>query len=383
MNPPLISRASVVPARREPKRYDAEMRQKRPLSVAACAAASTCAVLIACTSLDGLTGPDDKPAPSEEASTVADAERVPDSTTVQQDAQADTNTPPDVDSGPCNRAAPWGTPQPITELNSSSDEWAPRLTSDELTIVFASARSGGPGLVSIYVATRASRLLPFSDVQVLPGPVNGTGISVHPSITGDGRTIYYQSKTTTTGTSGPDRIWRATRSNTFSPFGVGTIVPDLAPLNAGDYDLTPFVGSDGTRVVFASSRGTTIPDFDLYEAVAKPNGGFDVPVRIPIVNHTPARDDTPVLSADGLTLYFSSWRLDETTGNLDVFQASRMSLAAPFGMPVQINELATTSYEAAGWVSPDNCRMYLLSNRVVDGGAGMLDLFVSSKPPSP
>jgi Tol biopolymer transport system component len=354
-----------------------EMRLRR----SACVVALTCCVAVGCSSLDGLTGSDDDdppPQPTSDTGVSPDAGDLRDSTIASQDTSVDSLVI--VDAGPCNTSAPWGTPLPIIELNSSSDDWSPRLTSDELTSVFASARAGGPGLVSIYVATRAARLVPVDPPVVLPGPVNGTGISVHPSITGDGRTIYYQGKTTPAGTSGPDRIYRATRTNTFSAFGAGTIVPELEPLNANDYDLTPFVGSDGTRVVFASSRDRSLPDFDIYEAVMSALGTFDPPVRIATVNDNPSRDDTPVLSSDLLSLYFTSWRLDPISGDFDIYRATRSTPSGAFGVPIRLGELATTSYEGPGWVSPDGCRMYFLSNRVVDGSTGALDIFVTSKP---
>ena len=353
----------------ERSRYAEQMRLRRPLIFAT----SAFCLIVGC-ALDDSSEPDEyQPIPPRTT-----PEAGPDSATGGEDAKTD--SPVLIEAGACDLSKPWGTPTPIVELNSASDEWAPRLTSDELTIVFASARPGGPGLVSIYVATRTSRLLPFGDPILIGGPVNSTGISVHPSISGDGLIIYYQSKTTPAGTSGPDRIYRATRPNTLTSFGTGTIVPELEPPNAGDYDLTPFIGGGGTRVVFASSRGHAVPDFDLYEAPVLVDGGLGAPAPISIVNANPERDDTPVLSADGRTLYFTSYRLNPVSGDFDIFEAKRGAFAGDFSAPIQINELATPSYEAPGWVSLDGCRMYLLSNRVVDGGAGALDLFITSKP---
>jgi Tol biopolymer transport system component len=334
-----------------------------------------------CATLDGLAGgggAGSTPAEGGDAGS-ADARVAldgPDGSSVD----ATTDSAPKSDAAACDLNAPWGEPTPLAELNSASDDWAPRLTSDELTIVFSSARPGSVGLVSLYVATRASRTLPFSNVGLLAGSVNTSGIVVHPSITGDGLTLYYQSKTTPTGTSGPDRTYVAKRPNTLSSFGLGTIVRELEPPASGDYDVTPFVIADGSRVVFASTRGRTVPDFDIFESTLQPGGSLGAPVRIDTVSDTPGRDDTPVLSSDGLTLYFASYRLNLVTGDFDIFRATRPSTTAPFGAPVRVLELVTTGYEAPGWVSPDGCRMYMLSNRVVDGGSGQLDLFVTQKP---
>lgn len=49
---------------------------------------------------------------------------------------------------------PWGTPEPITQINSAAAESRATISWDGHTIVFGSSRDGGEGASDIYVATR-------------------------------------------------------------------------------------------------------------------------------------------------------------------------------------------------------------------------------------
>ena len=60
-------------------------------------------------------------------------------------------------------ASPWGTPAPVTELNSASADSAPSITGDLQEVFFLSTGWGNPSGAnnSIFVATRPNPLVPF------------------------------------------------------------------------------------------------------------------------------------------------------------------------------------------------------------------------------
>src|SRR5262245_60311181 len=65
---------------------------------------------------------------------------------------------PDGSTGPrCDPNQPFLNPTLVPNVNSSSDESFPRLSSDELELFFASTRPGGLGSGDLYLARRASR----------------------------------------------------------------------------------------------------------------------------------------------------------------------------------------------------------------------------------
>jgi len=89
----------------------------------------------------------------------------------------------------CDRGKPFGTPVKITELNSAADDHSATLTADELTVLFASSRSGGPGGLDIYIATRPTRSDPWSAPSLING-VNTARQESRPVITADGLFLF-------------------------------------------------------------------------------------------------------------------------------------------------------------------------------------------------
>jgi hypothetical protein len=103
------------------------------------------------------------------------------------------------------RSNAFGTPVSVTELNSSGNDAGIFLTSDGLVALFASDRTGGLGGVDIYRATRASTSSPFSTPQRLTA-VNSSADDFDPQLTADSQELFFAS---TRGT-GTYRIWRST-----------------------------------------------------------------------------------------------------------------------------------------------------------------------------
>jgi hypothetical protein len=82
--------------------------------------------------------------------------------------QVDALPSPDSETSRCNPTAPFGAPVPLTNLNSPGNDAGAWLTADELTLYFASDRSGGVGSFDIYVATRTSIDAVFSSPNLVP-----------------------------------------------------------------------------------------------------------------------------------------------------------------------------------------------------------------------
>ena len=102
---------------------------------------------------------------------------------------------------------PWPTPTPVAELNIGSPASGKdtRVSTDGLTMYFCP--SGAPGSVGgndIYVARRTFRTDRWGTPTIVPN-VNSTGTDRVPSISPDGRELYFSSSRTG-GTGGQD-IW--------------------------------------------------------------------------------------------------------------------------------------------------------------------------------
>ena len=83
-----------------------------------------------------------------------------------------------------------------------------------------------------------------------------------------------------------------------------------------------------------------------------------MPAKAPAINSANS-DFSPVLSADGLTIFWSSDRPDgNAKGDFDIWTASRASTDANFATPRNVAELNTDGLEEPAFLSPDGCRLY-------------------------
>ena len=94
----------------------------------------------------------------------------------------------------------------------------------------------------------------------------------------------------------------------------------------------------------------------------------------PIVELNLATDaESPVLTADELTIFFSSSR--GTVGGFDVWTAHRATVSVAFEAPEPVVELSTSRDDYPTWVSEDGCDVILETF-----GSGKATRFYASRP---
>ncbi len=102
---------------------------------------------------------------------------------------------------------------------------------------------------------------------------------------------------------------------------------------------------------------------------------FETPKLVPELAST-ARTDNPTLTADLMEIYFTS---DRTAGNSgDVWFARRYDTRQPFGNPLPVNEVNTTTFETSAAISADGLTLWFGSDR--PGGVGSTDIWMSTRP---
>jgi Tol biopolymer transport system component len=271
----------------------------------------------------------------------------------------------------CDGATAFGAPVPITELNmAGANDVTATLSPDENTVYFASDRPGHIGGASIYVATRATRMTTFGTPALVPNVNDPNGVVLNPAITGDGLRLYLQA--TFPGVN--PHLYVATRASTVTPFAVPVPVGNV---NSAADDFLPTISLDGKLLAFSSNR-VNVQAFVLYQAVLS-GGAFGAPTAIPGIGTgaVPSMDTDPVMTADGLTLYFASMREDTS---YHIYVAHRPSTATAFATPTRVTELDSPigggTGELPNWLSPDGCRMYLTR------GAATANLYLASRPPN-
>lgn len=280
--------------------------------------------------------------------------------------------PPEVDASVasdaplarCNRERAFGAPLPMVAINTNSDDHAPVLSPDELTIYFGSNRPGGLGGFDIYVATRAKQTDAFG-TPVLVNGVNTTEFENRPAVTADGLTMYVESRRG----MAPYHILRATRPSLDSSFGALQSVPDLTSTTN---EVAPAVVPDHRAIYFIANRSGVN---QIYRA-ERSGVGFSAPLQVAGSNLPGNVADYPAISADELVLLFPS-NMPGGLGGLDIWMASRNSVAVGFGVPTLLAELSSAGTEYPGWLAPDGCSVYITRTN----GNGGLDIFEAHRPP--
>jgi hypothetical protein len=159
------------------------------------------------------------------------------------------------------------------------------------------------------------------------------------------------------------------------PSGAFVDVRSVANVNAvGRMDCCVAISMDGTELFLTSDRPGS-RGVDLYRATrVSPADPFGDPVGIDSLN-TSRGDWDPFLSVDGLTLYFASdGRVGE--GQFDIYSATRDSVGNEFGDVVNLGSPVNgPNIDSAPYVSPDGLTMVFQR-----GASGQEDLFQATRP---
>ena len=144
-------------------------------------------------------------------------------------------------------AESFGPPALVLGINSPSSDLLPGLTSDELTVLFVSGRSGGSGGADVWRATRGNVSEPFA----APSPVADLSSSESEGravLSADGTEAFVSSDRA----GGSSDIWTATRP---APGAAFSELRRLAGLNSNATELDVMISSDDRELFFASTRG--------------------------------------------------------------------------------------------------------------------------------
>jgi hypothetical protein len=226
---------------------------------------------------------------------------------------------------------------------------------DGLQLYFAVwGRPDGFGSGDIYMAERATLNSPWEEPVNLGSNVNSSGREIEPSISGDGLELYFG--------SWDDYILRVcTRPSKDAPWGspvkIGPPVgSDVPAMEIGSNDAwSPDISADGLSLYFSSTRVGGFGDGDIWVAKrATKDDPWGEPVNLgPNVN-TYSNDWSPNISTDGLTLAFSRgfrsvWITTRKSVNDDWGPAVQLGLTPP---PGQWNQFFAPA------LSPDGTALY-------------------------
>ena len=220
----------------------------------------------------------------------------------------------------------FGAATPLPVVNGVDTDRKPVLSPDSLKLFFSSNRlvgDGGTGL-NIFVATRPNPLSDFGTPGPLAG-VNSSGVDYAGSVSGDGRTLYFDSVTT------------ANRDILTKDLTSSSPPAPVAELNSAGNDAFPVVSLDGRTIYFASIRA-------LPGAAGDAGASADAGVKM----------------------------------DFDIWVARRATASGPFSDLAPVNELNTASTDVPNWISPDGCTIYISTDRNAPNGDR--HIWAASKP---
>ncbi|MEO8180290.1 MAG: hypothetical protein ABI895_15750 [Deltaproteobacteria bacterium] len=142
----------------------------------------------------------------------------------------------------------FGAPTPLLELNTASGELLPRLSADELSIVFTSQRPEGRGATDIWQAQRSSAAAPFGAPENL-AELNTGADETGAWLSSDGLTMFFTSNRA--GGQGRLDIWRASRTSIDQPFGPAE---NMRGLNSPSDELDISLSSNERELLLSSDR---------------------------------------------------------------------------------------------------------------------------------
>lgn len=273
-------------------------------------------------------------------------------------------------------------PRRIAELGSSAQEKGPSLTCDELEIFFGSNRleedparnsDHGPYRFDILTARRPDRSAPFAE------PVPALRNARCAKISADALTLYFARESAPSVTASNSDLFAVRRADRGSAFGDPV---RLDSLNSPAVDANLSITRDDTTVVFQSNRKGSIGEMDLWISTrAHRDAPFSTPRNLTELN-TPYIEAGPSISADGLTIYFSSDR-PGGQGEADIWVARRPTRSAPFGAAEPVVEINSAGKDKAPEISCNGRRLYFRSKRPGSGQRSELYVAVRERVQAP
>jgi hypothetical protein len=133
----------------------------------------------------------------------------------------------------------------------------------------------------------------------------------------------------------------------------------IVGLSSADPDLYMRLSPDELTAYFSRQAPDELPFVATRPSVTAP---FSTPVPLTITGNGTLETTSLTVTADGLTLYFTSNRTG-TMGGRDIWRATRAATATAFGSITAMAALNSTGTENDVTVLPDHSAIYFSSNR--------------------
>jgi Tol biopolymer transport system component len=254
----------------------------------------------------------------------------------------------------------FGTPTNLGPVVNSSDyDWSPSISADGRELYFDSRRSGD---WDIWVSKRATSEDSWGSPVNLGSPVNGPHWDQGPCISANGLMLFFSSLR-----SGGWDIWITTRTTRDDPWDTPV---NLGPIvNSSSLDIAPCISPNGLWLFFGSERPGGYGSADLWLTTRETvNDDWSTSVNLGFPVNSVLNEGVPSISADGLLLFFSGAAYgpfrSEGYGHADLWVTMRATTSGPWSKPMNLGpNVNSPHYDVTPYISMDGSTLYFASNR--------------------
>jgi len=252
-------------------------------------------------------------------------------------------------------------------VNTADYEYFPVLTADEQTLVFTRNKrsQGGDYQEDFYVSSASGG--GWNLARNFGEPINTDDNEGAQTITADGQQLFFIGCNRKTGMGSCD-IYRSLRNGKKwgRPENLGS------PVNSSKWESQPSISADGKTLYFVSNRAGGSGGMDIWVTQLTPNNEWTVPRNLGDMINTPFSEETPFIHPDGRTLYFTS-NGHVGMGEKDIY-VTRLDDDGNWSVPQNLGYPINTWNDEQGlFVAASGEKAYFSSDR--KGGLGKLDLY--------
>ena len=210
----------------------------------------------------------------------------------------------------------WGKAKMLSPIiNTEGNEGAQCLSADgNIMLYTACNRRDGYGACDIFITTKKNGV--WSLPEPLPNPINTSGWEGHPSLSADGRCLFFSSDRR--GGYGGQDLYVAELE-----LGESVTVKNVKNLgsevNTDKNEISPFIHSDGKTLYFSSNGHVGYGRHDIFSVKRGENGVFNKPSNLGYPINTHNDEIGFIVNAQGDKAYFATEREDSRKKDIYTF----------------------------------------------------------------
>lgn len=226
-----------------------------------------------------------------------------------------------------------------SNINTPNNEGAPTLSADgrELIFIACADQTGydygrnrdGKGSCDLFITKKLGSN--WTNPKNLPGGVNTAQWESQPSLSADGKTLYFIRRVGGRGTQRSDIFVSNKRED--GTWSKASPLPQN--INTDAMESSVLIHPDGQTLYFASNGHVGMGGYDIYMSRKDPLGNWGNPVNLGYPINTENDENSLLVGPDGEVAFFASDR-PGGFGSLDIYY---------FEMPEELRPVRTTYFE--------------------------------------